>query len=65
MQNSFCLILKEKAMHHTCVKLIGVVMQSQEVIDHGGLSYTPGSKEQHHWLRGNLSIWWVRWYNND
>lgn len=40
-------------------------MHAQEVIDHGGLSYTPGSQEQHHGLGGNLSICWAMSDNSD
>lgn len=40
----------------TCVELIGAVVHAQEVIDHGGLSYAPGSQEEHHGFGGNLSI---------
>lgn len=41
----------------TCVELIGAVLQAQEVIDHGRLSYTPWSQEQHHGFGGDLPIY--------
>ena len=41
----------------TCVELLGSAMQTQQVVDHGGLAHTPWAQEQHHRLGGDLSIW--------
>lgn len=62
---TFIANLKIISIYHTCVQLIGAVLQSQEVINHGRLSYTPGSQEQHHGFGGNLSICQVRSENNN
>lgn len=43
----------------TCVKFLGCAMETQKVVDHRGLSNTPGSEKQNHWLWGDLTI--CRW----
>lgn len=40
----------------TCVEFLRTAMKTQQVVDHGGLANTPGSKEQNHWFRGDLPI---------
>lgn len=40
----------------TCVEFLGRVVQTQQVVDHGGFADAPRPQEQNHGLRGDLTV---------